>query len=58
VHLFYLIGFENRLLVLLRWAHSFFTRGRGARLITEAAGIPPWQPLPRNSSWGQPGSIP
>jgi NADH:ubiquinone reductase (H+-translocating) len=41
VHLFYLIGFENRMLVLLRWSYSFFTRGRGARLITEAAGTPP-----------------
>jgi NADH dehydrogenase len=36
VHLWYLIGFENRLLVLLRWAFSFVTRGRGARLITGA----------------------
>ena len=42
VHLFYLIGFENRMIVLLRWAHSFFTRGRGARLITEAAGPRRW----------------
>jgi NADH dehydrogenase len=33
VHLFYLIGFENRLLVLIRWAFSFATHGRGARLI-------------------------
>jgi len=33
VHLFYLIGFENRLLVLIRWSFSFATRGRGARLI-------------------------
>jgi NADH dehydrogenase len=41
VHLFYLIGFENRMLVLLRWAYSFFTRGRGTRLITEAVGLPP-----------------
>ena len=41
VHLFDLIGFENRVLVLLRWAYSFFTRGRGTRLITEAAGAPP-----------------
>ena len=35
VHLFYLIGFQNRLLVLLRWTISFVTRGRGARLIVE-----------------------
>lgn len=34
VHLWYLIGFQNRLLVLIRWSVSFFTHGRGARLIT------------------------
>ncbi len=34
VHLFYLVGFQNRLLVALRWSISFATRGRGARLIT------------------------
>jgi len=34
VHLFYLIGFQNRLLVLVRWTVSFVTHGRGARLIT------------------------
>ncbi len=34
VHIFYLIGLQNRLLVLTRWAFSFLTRGRGARLIT------------------------
>ncbi len=35
VHLFYLVGFQNRLLVLIRWSIGFATRGRGARLITE-----------------------
>ena len=34
VHLFYLIGFANRLVVLIRWTLSFFAHGRGARLIT------------------------
>jgi NADH:ubiquinone reductase (H+-translocating) len=34
VHLFYLIGFQNRLIVLFRWCISYITRGRGARLIT------------------------
>jgi NADH:ubiquinone reductase (H+-translocating) len=34
VHLFYLVGLQNRLLVLIRWTISFLTRGRGARLIT------------------------
>jgi NADH dehydrogenase len=35
VHLWYLIGFQNRLLVFIRWSISFFTRGRGARLISQ-----------------------
>ena len=33
LHLFYLIGFQNRLVVLTRWTFSYFTRGRGARVI-------------------------
>ena len=34
VHVFFLIGFRNRVLVLLQWAWSYVTYGRGARLIT------------------------
>jgi NADH dehydrogenase len=41
VHLWYLIGFQNRLLVFIRWAFSFLTRGRGARLISPARLIRP-----------------
>jgi len=37
VHLFYLIGLQNRLLVFIRWTVSFVTHGRGARLITAQA---------------------
>jgi NADH dehydrogenase len=37
VHLFYLVGFQNRLLVLISWAFSFVTRGRGARIISSEA---------------------
>jgi NADH dehydrogenase len=43
VHIVYLIGFQNRLLVLLRWTGSFVTHGRGARVIgrsTAASGRP------------------
>jgi NADH:ubiquinone reductase (H+-translocating) len=40
IHIFYLIGFENRAVVLLRWAYAYLTRGRGNRLITGAAGEP------------------
>ena len=34
VHLLYLVGFQNRVFVMMRWGFSFLTRGRGARLIT------------------------
>ena len=40
VHIFYLIGLQNRLLVLTRWAFSFLTRGRSARLITHSPASP------------------
>ncbi|MCL2447536.1 MAG: NAD(P)/FAD-dependent oxidoreductase [Polyangiaceae bacterium] len=33
VHIFYLIGFKNRLVVLIVWAWSYLTYRRGARLI-------------------------
>lgn len=33
IHIFYLVGFSNRILVLFRWAWSYFTWQRGARLI-------------------------
>jgi NADH dehydrogenase len=36
VHLWYLVGFQNRVVVFIRWAFSFATHGRGARLITGA----------------------
>ena len=39
IHIFFLIGFRNRVLVLIEWAWAYFTYQRGARLITE-----PWSP--------------
>lgn len=41
IHIFYLIGFQNRVVVLIRWGYSYLTKGRGSRLITEAAALPP-----------------
>ncbi|MEW6501881.1 MAG: NAD(P)/FAD-dependent oxidoreductase [Thermodesulfobacteriota bacterium] len=35
VHIYYLIGFENRVFVTMRWAWSFFNFRRGARLIVD-----------------------
>lgn len=34
VHLLFLIGFRNKVSVLLSWAYSYFTYKRGARIIT------------------------
>lgn len=34
IHLMYIVGFENRMLVFLKWGLSYFTFNRGARLIT------------------------
>jgi NADH dehydrogenase len=34
LHILYLIGFHNRLLVLIQWLWAYVTHGRGARLIT------------------------
>ena len=36
----YLVEFDNRLLVLVEWAYNYFTRNRGARLITGASPMP------------------
>jgi len=36
VHLMYLVEFDNRLLVFVEWVYNYFTRNRGARLITGA----------------------
>jgi NADH dehydrogenase len=41
IHIFYLIGFTNRIVVTVRWAWSFVTRGRSTRLITEGELLPP-----------------
>jgi NADH dehydrogenase len=40
IHITYLIGFSNRLVVLTRWAWTFLTRGRGTRLITGSPLLP------------------
>ncbi|MDY6786473.1 MAG: NAD(P)/FAD-dependent oxidoreductase, partial [Cyanobacteriota bacterium] len=36
-HIYYLIEFDNKLIVMIQWGWNYFTRGRGARLITGEA---------------------
>jgi NADH dehydrogenase len=42
VHIFFLIGFRNRIIVLIQWAWSYLTYERGARLITGDTTLPGW----------------
>jgi NADH dehydrogenase len=42
VHILFLIGFRNRVLVFIQWAWSYFTYERGARLITGSTNLPGW----------------
>jgi NADH dehydrogenase len=51
-HIYFLIGFRNRVLVMLQWIWAYFTYRGGTRLITEA--IPP----PRQVAAPQPASAP
>jgi NADH:ubiquinone reductase (H+-translocating) len=37
-HIYYLIEFDNKLVVMIQWGWNYFTRGRGARLITGERG--------------------
>jgi NADH:ubiquinone reductase (H+-translocating) len=54
IHLLYLIGFGNRLLVLMQWGYSYITRNRAARLIVgyDDTTLPPRLPSP-NSGEGE-----
>lgn len=54
VHIYFLIGFANRLLVSLRWAMSFLTNRRAVRIFpqqppaVEALNVPNEEPVPQN----------
>ncbi len=43
VHIFFLIGFRNRISVMASWIWTYFTFSRGARLITGDQRLPGWQ---------------
>ncbi|MBE9044431.1 NAD(P)/FAD-dependent oxidoreductase [Pleurocapsales cyanobacterium LEGE 10410] len=38
-HIYYLIEFDNKLIVMIQWAWNYITLGRGARLITEKPSL-------------------
>jgi NADH dehydrogenase len=50
VHILFLIGFRNRLLVFIQWAWSYVTYERGARLITGSTYLPGWTAAPTSEN--------
>ena len=40
-HIYFLIGFRNRLIVLVDWAWAYFTYERGARVVAQPDSAPP-----------------
>jgi NADH:ubiquinone reductase (H+-translocating) len=54
VHIFFLIGFRNRLLVLIQWAWAYIAYERGARLITGSTSLPGWNPETASSTTKSP----
>jgi NADH dehydrogenase len=64
VHIYYLVGFKNRMFVVVQWAWSYLTFRRGARLIvgkewrffpSEHDASQPDPPLPVRANRGQGG---
>jgi NADH dehydrogenase len=53
IHIFFLIGFRNRMIVLIQWAWSYLTYERGARLITGDSTLPSWTELSGGHSSAQ-----
>jgi NADH dehydrogenase len=45
VHIYFLIGFRNRVTVFLQWAWTYLTFTHGARLITGSQILPGWEEL-------------
>jgi NADH dehydrogenase len=43
VHIFFLIGFQNRIAVFSSWVWTYFTFTRAARIITGDQRLPGWQ---------------
>jgi len=56
VHILFLIGFQNRVLVFIQWAWSYFTYERGARLITGSTSLPGWSEASSGDSEPKPAA--
>jgi NADH dehydrogenase len=61
IHIYFLIGFRNRLVVLLQWIWMYFALSVGPRLITGSQKLPGWASLTGeksipNEKWLDPNS--
>jgi NADH:ubiquinone reductase (H+-translocating) len=54
IHIMFLIGFRNRLIVMIQWAWSYLTYERGARLITGDTSLPGWTEKPGTAKEREP----
>lgn len=52
VHIYYLVGFKNRLFVVMQWAWAYVSFGRGARLIVDKRWRFYEEPAPRDGTAG------
>lgn len=50
VHIFFLVGFRNRLAVVRNWAWTYLRRQDGVRLIEGSQELPGWNTLARSSA--------
>ncbi len=50
VHIYFLIGFRNRILVMLQWVWMYFGFSGGPRLITGSQKLPGWTTLTGNDA--------
>jgi len=57
IHILFLIGFRNRLIVMIQWAWSYITYERGARLITGDNNLPGWHAPSVNAPRSRTGGI-
>ena len=53
VHIFFLVGFRNRVLVMIQWAWSYVTYERGAQLITGDQTLPSWEAMHQEEKSGE-----
>ncbi len=56
-HIYYLIEFDNKLIVLLQWGWNYFTRKRGARLITGEGSLAQLEELDGDGNYRVPAAV-